>query len=87
MMELDKEYIDSVNKAIKGLCKSAEEFVEALQIVVEKTAEKIADIADEILASIKKNAGKVIHCTPYVPKCKESVICVRRIVPNARSRC
>lgn len=63
MMELDKEYIDSVNKAIKAL------------------------IVDEILASIKKNAIKGIHFTPYVPKCKESVMCVKRIIPNARSRC
>lgn len=87
MMELDKEYVESVNEAIKALCKSADEFLEALQIAVEKTAEKIADIFDEILASIKKNAIKEIHCTPYVPKCKESVMCVKRIIPNARSRC
>lgn len=86
-MELDEEYIESVNEAIKSLCKSVEEFVEALQRVVEKTAEKIADVFDKLLASIKKNAEKGIHCTPYVPKCKASVMCVKRIVPNARSRC
>lgn len=76
---------DEVYEAIAEIGENCAKILEELANLLNPAIEALAKIADEMSAHI---IPKVVHDTPYVPKCKIGKAMFRRtILPRARSCC
>lgn len=79
---------DEVYEAIAGLCENCAGTLEEVANLLKQAFESFEffeKLADEMSAHI---IPKVVHDTPYVPKCKIGKAMFRRaILPRARSCC